>query len=176
MCIRYLLPACLLAGVAATPALAANTFQNTCSEIRFAYSGNNATLQAVCLKADGTPNVTPLSWQGISNQNGKLTQGTGPSTFQQSCGNIQILINNGPNATLSALCRTMLKPWKKVPSCSRFRGREAHRAANFSADGEVGGAIWKTRRSPHEWRNLSQRPRIWRSWSLTRKARWSAER
>ena len=106
MCIRYLLPACLLAGIAATPALAANTFQNTCSEIRFAYSGNNATLQAVCLRADGTANATSLTLQGISNQNGKLTQGTGPSTFQQSCGNILILINNSPNATLSALCRT----------------------------------------------------------------------
>jgi hypothetical protein len=69
----------LLAGITASPVLAANTFQNTCSEIHFAYSGNNATLQAVCLKADGTANLTSLVLQGISNQNGKLTQGSGPS-------------------------------------------------------------------------------------------------
>ena len=106
MCLRYLLPACLLAGIAVTPALAENTFQNTCSEIHFAYDGNNATLKAVCLRANGTANPTSLTLQGISNQNGKLTQGTGASTFQQSCGNIQILVNNGPVVTLSALCRT----------------------------------------------------------------------
>jgi hypothetical protein len=103
---RLLVSACLLAGLAATPALAENSYQNTCSEIRFAYQGSNATLQAVCLKQDGTPNATSLVLQGISNQNGKLTQGTGPSTFQKSCGNIQVLINNSPNTLLSALCRT----------------------------------------------------------------------
>jgi hypothetical protein len=103
---RYLLSACLLAGIAATPAWAASSFQNTCSEIRFAYSGNNATLQAVCLRANGTPNQTSLTLQGISNQDGKLVQGSGPSTFQQSCGNIQILVPNGPGVLLSALCRT----------------------------------------------------------------------
>jgi hypothetical protein len=103
---RLIVSACLLAGLAATPALAENSYQNTCSEIRFAYQGSNATLQAVCLKQDGTPNATSLVLQGISNQNGKLTQGTGPSTFQKSCGNIQILTGNSPNTTLSALCRT----------------------------------------------------------------------
>jgi CVNH domain len=103
---RYVFSACLLASLAVSPAFAENTFQNTCSEIRFAYDGNNATIKAVCLRANGTANPTSLTLQGISNQNGKLTQGTGASTFQQSCGNIQILVNNGPNATLSALCRT----------------------------------------------------------------------
>jgi hypothetical protein len=103
---RYVFSACLLASLAVSPAFAENTFQNTCSEIRFAYDGNNATIKAMCLRANGTANATSLTLQGISNQNGKLTQGTGPSTFQQSCGNIQILVNNGPNATLSALCRT----------------------------------------------------------------------
>jgi hypothetical protein len=103
---RYLLSACVLAGIAAAPAFAASTFQITCSEIHFAYSGNNATLQAVCLRANGTPNQTSLTLQGISNQNGKLVQGSGASTFQQSCGNIQILLDNGPNVTLSAICRT----------------------------------------------------------------------
>jgi len=99
------LAAALLALTAAT-ALADNSYQNTCSNIAFAYSGNDAALTAVCLKADGTPNATKLILQGISNQNGKLTQGSGASSFQKSCGNIQILVGNGPNTTLSALCRT----------------------------------------------------------------------
>lgn len=101
-----LLSACLLTAVTVSPALAANTFQNTCSEIHFTYTGNDATLKAICLRADGTPNATSLTLQGISNQNGKLTQGGGQSTFQKSCGNIQILVDNGPGVTLSALCRT----------------------------------------------------------------------
>jgi len=101
---RCLITAIALAGVAATPALAANTFQNTCSQIQYVYSGNNAALQAVCLRANGTPNPTTLVLQGISNQNGKLTQGSGASTFQMSCGNIQILVD-GPSVTLSAICR-----------------------------------------------------------------------
>ncbi|MBS0535513.1 MAG: CVNH domain-containing protein [Proteobacteria bacterium] len=99
------LTAALLA-LAAAPALADNSYQNTCSNIAFAYSGNDAALTAVCLRTDGTPNATKLILQGISNQNGKLTQGSGPSSFQKSCGNIQILVGNGPNTTLSALCRT----------------------------------------------------------------------
>ena len=103
---RYLLSTLALAAVASAPAFAQHTDQNSCSEIRFAYSGNNATLQAVCLRANGTANATSLVLQGISNQNGKLMQGSGPSTFQQSCGNIQILTDNGPNTTLSAICRT----------------------------------------------------------------------
>ena len=90
---------------AAGPAFAATTFQNTCSNISFVYSGNDAAIQAVCLRADGTPNQTKTLLQGISNQNGILTQGSGASTFQKSCGNIQIIIT-GPNALLSAMCRT----------------------------------------------------------------------
>lgn len=103
---RILLSACLLAAVGASPAFAASTFQNTCSEIHFAYSGNQATLAAVCLRANGTANPTSLTLQGISNQNGTLTQGGGASTFQQSCGNILINVN-GANVTLTALCRTV---------------------------------------------------------------------
>ena len=95
----------MFAAVAATPAFAASTFQNTCSQIHFAYSGNNATLSAVCLRANGTANQTSLTLQGISNQNGKLVQGSGASTFQQSCGNIVIDVD-GPYVTLTALCRT----------------------------------------------------------------------
>ena len=98
--------AAALLTLAAAPALADNSYQNTCSNIAFAYSGNDAAITAVCLKSDGSPNATKLILQGISNQNGKLTQGSGTSSFQKSCGNIQILVGNGPNTTLSALCRT----------------------------------------------------------------------
>jgi hypothetical protein len=94
-----------LMAVAAGPAFGASTFQNSCSNITFAYSGNNAALQAVCLHTNGTPNPSTLLLQGIGNQNGNLVQGTGASTFQQSCGNIQIAVS-GANVTLSALCRT----------------------------------------------------------------------
>ncbi len=97
--------ACAMSAAAASPALATSTFQNTCSNIQFVYSGNNAALQAVCLRANGTPNPSSLVLQGISNQNGNLVQGSGPSTFQQSCGNIQINVS-GANVTLTALCRT----------------------------------------------------------------------
>jgi len=96
---------CAFAVVLATPALAASSFQNTCSQIQFAYSGNNATISAVCLRENGTANPTSLTLQGISNQNGTLVQGGGASTFQQSCGNILVNVN-GSNVTLTAYCRT----------------------------------------------------------------------
>ena len=94
------------ATLASGSAFAASSFQNTCSNITFAYSGSNAAVQAVCLRAHGTPNSTSLVIQGISNQNGQLTGGgSGPATFQQSCGDIQILAD-GSSVQLSALCRT----------------------------------------------------------------------
>jgi len=89
----------------ATPAAAASGFQNTCSNITFAYvSGSQAALNAMCLKADGSANGASLVLKGISNQNGALVQGGGASTFQKSCGNIQITAN-AQGATLAALCR-----------------------------------------------------------------------
>jgi hypothetical protein len=94
----------LAAMAIATPAFATSTFQNTCSNISFVYKGNDAAIQAVCLRSNGTPNQTRLVLQGISNQNGVLTRGSGNSTFQQSCGTIQILVD-GPNAVMSAVCR-----------------------------------------------------------------------
>src|SRR5215472_15055734 len=100
---RLIIAACGLAGIA-TPALAQSEFPNTCSEIHFAYSGENPTLQAVCLKDDGKPNPTSLTLQGIANVKGRLVQGEGPSTFQHSCGNIQILAN-GTVVLLVAQCR-----------------------------------------------------------------------
>jgi hypothetical protein len=103
---KSLVVASVLTVLASSAALAQNSYQNTCSNIAFAYSGNDASIHAMCLRANGTPNQTQLILQGISNQNGKLTQGTGPSTFQQSCGTIQVIVN-GPNSLLSALCRTI---------------------------------------------------------------------
>ncbi len=102
---RRLVLALPLAIGVATPAFAFNTMQDTCSEIRFAYAdGNQPTIQAMCLDAAGIAHATSVTLQGISNQNGKLTQGTGPSTFHQSCGNIQVAID-GTNVTLTARCR-----------------------------------------------------------------------
>jgi CVNH domain-containing protein len=95
----------ILAAVAATPALAASSFQNTCSNVAFVYSGNNAALDAVCLRANGTPNHTTLNLPGISNQNGNLVQGSGASTFQESCGHILINVVDFTEVTLSAFCR-----------------------------------------------------------------------
>src|SRR5215475_12872433 len=102
---RILFTGCLLAA-AVSPALAESTFPNTCSQIEFAYAGKDATIKAVCLRADGSPNATSLVLQGISNENGMLKQGTGNSTFQQSCGNIRV-IASGTNVLLSAQCRTV---------------------------------------------------------------------
>ena len=90
----------------ATPAAAASGFQNTCSNIAFAYNAaGQATITATCLRANGSPNATSVVLTGLSNQNGNLTQGGGASTFQQSCGNIQV-VANAQSATLTALCRT----------------------------------------------------------------------
>jgi hypothetical protein len=94
----------LLSGVSAA-ALANSSFQQTCSNIAFSYSGNSPSLQAVCLRTNGTPNATSLVIQGISNQNGVLTATGGASTFQQSCGNIQVSVTTS-TATLTAFCRT----------------------------------------------------------------------
>ena len=91
--------------LATTPSLAASSFQYTCSNINFAYVNNQAALQAVCLRANGTANPSTLILQGIGNNNGNLVQGSGASTFQQSCGNIRILVDGG-NVTLAAFCRT----------------------------------------------------------------------
>ncbi len=90
--------------VSTTAFAGASTFQNSCSNITFAYVNNQAAVQAVCLKADGTANSSTLVITGISNQQGKLVQGSGASTFQSSCGNIQITAN-ASGVTLSALCR-----------------------------------------------------------------------
>jgi len=96
----------MLAALTATSAFAGNsTFQQTCSNIDFAYSGDKPAIEATCLRANGTPNKTSLILTGISNQNGKLTQGGGASSFQESCGNIEISVDIS-GAKLTAFCRT----------------------------------------------------------------------
>ena len=72
--------------LAASPASANSTFPYTCSNTSFEYSASGqATMASTCLQANGMPHQTSLVLMGISNQNGHLTQGTGASTFQQSC-------------------------------------------------------------------------------------------
>lgn len=101
-----LISALLLSTVAGSAVAAGNSsFQQTCSNISFAYSGNAPAIQAVCLTAAGAPHSTSLVIQGISNQNGNLTNSGGNSSFQQSCGNIQIGVTTS-SATLTAFCRT----------------------------------------------------------------------
>ena len=105
---KYLLCAAVLlaAGFAAAPANANSTFPYTCSNTSFQWSASGqATIVSTCLQANGMPHMTSMVLMGISNQNGMLTQGSGASTFQQSCGSITIS-NNGPVVTLSAYCRT----------------------------------------------------------------------
>lgn len=90
----------------ATPVFAAaSSFQNSCSNIDFVYEGDNAALSATCLRANGTPNPSVVLIGGISNQNGQLTASGGASSFQKSCGNIQVQVQEG-QVFLTALCRT----------------------------------------------------------------------
>jgi hypothetical protein len=96
----------VLLALTAAPAFAGNcTFQQTCSNIDFAYSGDKPAIEAMCLRANGTPNKTSLILTGISNQNGKLTQGGGASSFQESCGNVAISVDSGAEPT--AFCCTI---------------------------------------------------------------------
>lgn len=104
LAVAFVLSAVVVAAAVAAP----STFQGTCSNIEFAYnSSQQPVLQATCLAANGSAAPSSLVLQGIGNNNGTLTQGTGASSFQKSCGNIQILVSaNGQSVTLSALCRT----------------------------------------------------------------------
>lgn len=82
-----------------------STFQQTCSNYSFVYLGTEAGIKATCLKSDGTPNETQTTIDGIGNDDGHLVNSGGASTFQQSCGSIQIK-PSGPNAViLHATCR-----------------------------------------------------------------------
>jgi hypothetical protein len=99
--------AAALSVIAAAPAFATSTFQQTCSNIEFKYNAQGqATISATCLRADGSPNATSLAIQGVSNNNGTLTRVGGASTFQKSCGNITIAAKDANMVSLSALCRS----------------------------------------------------------------------
>jgi hypothetical protein len=96
----------LTAALLASPASANSSFPYTCSNTSFQWSASGqATIASTCLQSNGMPHATSLVLMGISNVNGKLTQGTGASSFQQSCGSIMIS-TNGPIVTLNAYCRT----------------------------------------------------------------------
>ena len=64
--VRILTASAILA-FSATTGFAASSFQNTCSEIRFAYQGNQPTIQAVCLRADGSATPASAVIMGVSN-------------------------------------------------------------------------------------------------------------
>lgn len=99
--------AAAIALIVAGPAFAASTFQQTCSNITFKYGGGGqAMLEAMCLRADGSANATSVAIQGIGNQNGTLTHGSGDSSFQKSCGDISIAVKDANTVNLTALCRT----------------------------------------------------------------------
>jgi len=96
-----------LSVIAAAPAFAASTFQQTCSTIEFKYGAQGqATISATCLRADGSPNATSLAIQGVSNNSGTLTRVGGDSTFQKSCCNITIAAKDANMVDLSPLCRS----------------------------------------------------------------------
>jgi hypothetical protein len=105
---KWILPAAYLFAVGATgPAFAQapaqNTYQNSCSNIIFVFVNNAPAMRATCRKNDNTYNTSTLPLAGITNNDGTLARGSGPSTFQATCGNIQILVD-GPVTTLSAIC------------------------------------------------------------------------
>lgn len=93
----------LLASSGGLPAFAHNTFQRTCSDIGFVNNNGQATLQASCLRINGTENPTSLVLQGIVNRDGTLVREPGASTFQRSCDDINILVD-GLDVTISAQC------------------------------------------------------------------------
>ena len=84
---------------------ASSNFQQTCSNIAFGYQNNQPAVTATCLRANGTPNATSLVLTGIENRNGTLASAGGPATFQQSCGNIQVAVDNATTVRLTAFCR-----------------------------------------------------------------------
>lgn len=101
-----LLVATIGLGMSASAAFADSSFQDTCSNIRFAYINDAAAVKAVCLTRNGMANRTALRIRGIGNDNGRLVYSGGESSFQRSCGNIRIIVKNSRRVILSAFCRT----------------------------------------------------------------------
>jgi len=91
--------------LAAGPASAQSSFQYSCSNYGFVYSGAAAALHATCLTGNGTPKDTTLILTGIIVENGALMNANSsqPSTFQKFCGSINIYAE-GPYVMLSATC------------------------------------------------------------------------
>jgi hypothetical protein len=106
------MPKCVIAAAAATGLLsgaahAQSSFQYSCSNYGFGYSGSSPVLNATCLSGNGTPTSTSLVLTGIVVANGvlqNLNSGV-PSNFQTNCGSIDIYAE-GPYVTLSATCKT----------------------------------------------------------------------
>ncbi len=90
----------ILAPITRANAQAASTFQDSCRNI--AIAGN--TLSAECRRIDGSFARTSILLRGVANNDGTLTLVNlgSPSSFQNSCSNIQIT-----GVTLTAACRRM---------------------------------------------------------------------
>jgi hypothetical protein len=86
------------------PAMRPSTFQKTCTGIRYTTSKGKPAVTAHCRAIDQRNLTTTLVLAGISNIDGKLTQGLGDSSFHLSCENISIGAD-GDSVTLSAVCR-----------------------------------------------------------------------
>ena len=86
------------------PRLHESTFQRSCSAIHFALSNGNPAVQANCKRINGTSKTSTLVLRGISNEDGKLVQGSGVSSFHRSCTTIAISVV-GQAVVLAAQCR-----------------------------------------------------------------------
>ena len=102
---KWILSLVALFAVSVTAVFASSTFQNSCSNIEFIYEGNAPAISASCLKTNGSVKHTTLVIEGITNRNGQLKPAPGASTFQQSCGNINVEVVDASTVNLTALCR-----------------------------------------------------------------------
>jgi hypothetical protein len=105
--LKYVTAAAAAACLFSSAAHAQSSFQYSCSNYGFAYSGSNPVLNATCLSGNGTPTSTSLVLTGIVVVNGVLTNlNSGvPSNFQTNCGSINIYAE-GPYVMLAATCAT----------------------------------------------------------------------
>ena len=82
-----------------------STFQDSCSEIRYATDDvGTPAIAATCLRADGvTQNQSMVAIRGISNNEGRLVGGPGVSSFQTSCRRMRVEVQ-GEHVVLLASC------------------------------------------------------------------------
>jgi hypothetical protein len=88
-----------------------STFQYTCSNIRFEYANNRASVQGGRARGDVPAhgrNSRRVDAHAPGHQQSErvLQRAMGESSFQKSCGNIQITVS-GLQVMLTAMCRTM---------------------------------------------------------------------